>query len=887
MPPPPSRSAGTPDPLDAAELERDAAFARRLAASLVGAAAADDVVQDAWRALVERPPRHRASPRGYLATLVRRLALRRRRTEGRRAAREHAAARGGHEPAADELVARLEIHGRLVRAVLALAEPYRATVLLRFFEDLAPAEIARRQGVPVETVRTRLKRALASLRAELGGEDAEPRDWLPALAALARGGAPAGDAPPAPRAGVARDGAAPAAAAATHATSAALVVVGLLVAAVAWVALGARPRSAPEGSGPGPLAGAAPTASDAPGSAARADLGRTPLGPAAPPDAGAERASAPRLAAAPEPDALRGRVLDANGLGIAGASVGASEVRLSGLLSIATVATDAEGRYELPLDALRRLSWAERVSLELLVTVEAAGFRPARATWRLDPHAGALARDWTLAPGRMLVGSLVDEEGNPVGHALVHVRLGPDALAGAWTDPVDAAGVFRVPLEEGQVPLDVQAWSRGRLAGRLAPELLAAARERDGRLELPPLVLGRAASIGGSVRTPDGAPAAFVPVAASAVARDASGAWRPAADLGVREGGLASGSARTDAEGRFRIDGLRAGAYRVQAGGATVAPVLAGALDARLTLEERRVVVRVADEEGRLLEGVPVAFATLEGEAGAPRRVLRTFTAGDPPTAATVAAPGATVVLGAYVPGAPAAERRVVVPALPYETVEELVVAYAPPTAALAVQLAGAPPGTRAQVRLLAEGTRVAVGVARTTDAEGRAWGLAAGRWLVEVDPLPAQGEEDCYAPCALVPLALEPGASSALAVDAVPGARLAIALALPGEEPRASFLPASDGGLDTWMTWAPGSLGAVLCPEGDAARALELPGVQPGVRWESAGALPAGRWLLRASFPGALPVERWIALEPCRAAEERVELVVEDASGAAAHGGR
>ncbi len=886
MPPPPS--AGTPDPLDAAELERDAAFARRLAASLVGAAAADDVVQDAWRALVERPPRHRASPRGYLATLVRRLALRRRRTEGRRAARERAAARGGHAPAPDELVARLEIHGRLVRAVLALAEPYRATVLLRFFEDLAPAEIARRQGVPVETVRTRLKRALASLRAELGGEDAEPRDWLPALAALARGGAPAGDAADAPRTGVARasDGAAPAAAA-THTTATALALAGLLVAAVAWIALTARPRSTPAGAGPGPLAGAAPAASDAPASAARAGLGRTPLDPAAPRDAAAERASAPRLAAAPEPVALRGRVLDAHGLGIAGASVGASEVRLSGLRAVATVATDAAGRYELPLDALRRLSWAERVSLELLVTVEAAGFRPARATQRLDPQGGTPERDWTLVPGRTLAGALVDEEGRPVGHALVHVRLGPDARAGAWTDPVDASGAFRVPLEEGQVPLDVQAWSRGRLAGRLAPELLAAARERDGRLELPPLVLRRAASIGGSVRTPDGAPAAFVPVAASAVARDASGAWRPAADLGVREGGLASGSARTDAEGRFRIDGLRAGAYRLQAGGATAAPVLAGTLDARVTLEERRVVVRVADEEGRLLEGVPVAFATLEGEAGAPRRVLRTFTAGDPPTAAYVAAPGAAVVLGAYVPGAPAAERRVVVPALPYQTEEELVVAYAPPTAALAVRLAGAPAGTRAQVRLLAEGTRVAVGVARTTDAEGVVEGLAAGRWLVEVDPLPAQGEEDCFAACALVPLALEPGATRALDVEAVPGARLALALALPGEEPRASLLPASDGGLDTWMTWAPGALGAVLCPEGDAARALELPGVQPGVRWESAGALPAGRWLLRASFPGALPLERWIALEPCRAAEERVELVAEDAPAAAAHGGR
>ncbi len=48
--------------------------------------------------------------------------------------------------------------------MLALREPYRGTVLLRYFDGLDPCEIAARTSVPVETVRTRLKRAAAQLR---------------------------------------------------------------------------------------------------------------------------------------------------------------------------------------------------------------------------------------------------------------------------------------------------------------------------------------------------------------------------------------------------------------------------------------------------------------------------------------------------------------------------------------------------------------------------------------------------------------------------------------------------------------------------------------------------------------------------------------------------
>jgi RNA polymerase sigma factor (sigma-70 family) len=53
-------------------------------------------------------------------------------------------------------------------ALLRLSPERRAVLVLRFYEDLPHAEIARIVGCPVATVRTRVRRALADLRKELG-----------------------------------------------------------------------------------------------------------------------------------------------------------------------------------------------------------------------------------------------------------------------------------------------------------------------------------------------------------------------------------------------------------------------------------------------------------------------------------------------------------------------------------------------------------------------------------------------------------------------------------------------------------------------------------------------------------------------------------------------
>src|SRR5688572_11567831 len=169
-----------------------AGFIRRIARALVrDEHAADDVVQETWAAALASPP-HRGGPLGpWLATLTRNLARQLWRRDQRRSERERAAARDEALPSAASLAEREESLRAVVEAVLALAEPYRSTVIQRFYEDLPPRAIAARNGVPVETVHTRLRRALAQLRETLGAQGKERRDWRSALLVYAGGeGAP-------------------------------------------------------------------------------------------------------------------------------------------------------------------------------------------------------------------------------------------------------------------------------------------------------------------------------------------------------------------------------------------------------------------------------------------------------------------------------------------------------------------------------------------------------------------------------------------------------------------------------------------------------------------------------------------------------------------------
>jgi RNA polymerase sigma-70 factor (ECF subfamily) len=169
------------------ELLRHQGFVRRLAHELVrDAARADDLVQETWVQALRHPPRA-DSARGWFRTVLRNLASRSAREAWRRAEREAAVARPEVQPSASEIGERLAQEQRLVQAVEALREPYRTAIFLRYFEDLAPGDIAARERLPVATIKTRLRRGLEMLREALDREQGR-RAWALALVPLARPG---------------------------------------------------------------------------------------------------------------------------------------------------------------------------------------------------------------------------------------------------------------------------------------------------------------------------------------------------------------------------------------------------------------------------------------------------------------------------------------------------------------------------------------------------------------------------------------------------------------------------------------------------------------------------------------------------------------------------
>jgi RNA polymerase sigma-70 factor (ECF subfamily) len=160
------------------------ALARQL---LADAQAAEDLAQDALAAALVRPPPLDRPLRGWLAGVVRNLVRQGKRDAGNRRARECEVARAEAQDSA-ELLERLDSHRAVVEAVARLDEPYRAAILMRYFEGLTPSAIARRTGTPVRTVHTRLQRALARLRSELDrASGGDRRAWLLALIPYARG----------------------------------------------------------------------------------------------------------------------------------------------------------------------------------------------------------------------------------------------------------------------------------------------------------------------------------------------------------------------------------------------------------------------------------------------------------------------------------------------------------------------------------------------------------------------------------------------------------------------------------------------------------------------------------------------------------------------------
>ena len=445
--------------LPADELLAHVSWIRRLARNLVADhELAEELVQETCVVALERGPRDRSRLKGWLGSVMRNALRQHVRGEGRRRTRERSTARDEALESTARLVERVSIQRRLVDEVLGLHEPYRSAVLLRFFEERQPIEIAARLDVPVATVHSRLQRALALLRKRLDagdareGLDGDDRGWVLALAPLLvrPGSGGAGVAPstlPSSASGM------PNLLGVSLMQSNAIVlgVLGLAaggLAAGAWV-WSARSTDEPAGSQDAALPALASTTllpgeagqHDAPVSAQRVAVGSV-LDPAA------GGSGEPRDSSAPDAQlhTLRARVLDADADPVAGVEVRSQES------DVVLGETGAGGWLEVRTAANK----------ETLVVRDSRWVTVHTGVWRANAAYDPVV---VIAPSIEVGGRVVNEEG--VALAGVHVahRLPADFRTrfsdvldathersfGARTDADGRFAIPRAPAVEGAI----------------------------------------------------------------------------------------------------------------------------------------------------------------------------------------------------------------------------------------------------------------------------------------------------------------------------------------------------------------------------------------------------------------------------------------------------
>lgn len=154
---------------------------RQLAYHLVRQAAdADDAVQETLLQALRCPPQQGATTGAWLKQVLRNVVRKSHRSSTRRAERERGRGTPLQADQPTEHMERIEQASALLAAMRQLSSEKRDAVELRYLEGLPPRAIAARLGVPVDTVKTRLKRGLAELRETLDAE--RDRRWPAAFA---------------------------------------------------------------------------------------------------------------------------------------------------------------------------------------------------------------------------------------------------------------------------------------------------------------------------------------------------------------------------------------------------------------------------------------------------------------------------------------------------------------------------------------------------------------------------------------------------------------------------------------------------------------------------------------------------------------------------------
>lgn len=146
---------------------------------------ADDVLQQTCLQALAHGPRDRRRARSWLSRVAVNFARRTHRDRARRIRRERAAPTPPSVPSPEEVAEREVLMRRVVDAVFGLDEPYRSTVIARYYDGLRSTEIAAQTGVNEATVRTRLRRGLARLRDRLDRDCGDRASWVGGLSVLA------------------------------------------------------------------------------------------------------------------------------------------------------------------------------------------------------------------------------------------------------------------------------------------------------------------------------------------------------------------------------------------------------------------------------------------------------------------------------------------------------------------------------------------------------------------------------------------------------------------------------------------------------------------------------------------------------------------------------
>jgi len=566
------------------QLTAEMAWLRRLARALLRNQDADDLAQDGWLVAIGRPPPDGRPLRPWLGRVLVNLARMQARARQRRDVRESKFAdlvEPGTKP--DDLVQRVELQQLVAGEVLGLAEPYRSTVLLHYFEELTCAEIARRLELPDGTVRRRLKVALDELRARIDAKDRTSRGGLAALAPLAGITAPSQPATPVALGVIAMK----------KVLAAAIVLILLILAGVLWTT---RDKHA----------AALDAATDDHGSA-----GAAAAGGAFVPSA---RDEVPTWLTQLDvkPRRIAGRVT------FRGAPVGGATVELasiaseSGLVAAPRRATNVAGEFD--FGPQRAMQWSVRASApgkaSATQDVDLRDPRAAPPPERIELELGAC--------DAALVGTVRDASGGPIAKARI-ARLPNERGHGVPGGPAatsDDKGAYELCVETrwpGWVVVEVSADGYGAITFRtIVP----------GRIKIDFALVPEATIVGRVIRDDTGAP---VPQAYVFV---------PAGPPDIESTPLRA--AFTDTSGHFRIDRMAAGRHVVFARAEGMAeathgtPVVVGvgqtSVEIELRLEVGSTIRGTVVDHGKPVAGARVtALDGVHGGATAVSQEAGTF----------------------------------------------------------------------------------------------------------------------------------------------------------------------------------------------------------------------------------------------------------------------